>query len=131
MRKIIKRRIYDTETSKQLAFRYAGEYGDAGGYEERLYLTKNGLYFVYGVGGPDSPYPQETIKAIEKKEADEWETCEKKEEKAEKAKKPAKRAKGKDNKVKKARQPKAEKPAEAAGDTASVKDAEPAADEKA
>ena len=74
MKKIINGRSYDTEKAKQLKVRYAGEYGEAHGYEERLYLTKSGQYFIFGVGGPDSPYPQPTIKPIEKEQADEWET---------------------------------------------------------
>jgi hypothetical protein len=61
MRKIIKRRIYDTDTAKQIACRYVGEFGETQGYEERLYFTNRGLYFIYGVGGADSPYPNETI----------------------------------------------------------------------
>ena len=69
----IKRRRYDTDTSKQLAFRYVGEFGDAAGYEERLYLTNRGLYFIYGIGGADSPYRNEKIKPLTKEEADAWE----------------------------------------------------------
>ena len=114
MKKVINRRIYDTETSKQLAFKYMGEFGETSGYEERLYQTNRNLYFIYGVGGLDSPYPQETITPIEKEQAEAWEAelAKAKEvigEKPGKAKKTAKKAKEKDEKVKKPRKPPAKK----------------------
>ena len=131
MKKIIKGRIYDTEKAKQLNFKYVGEYGDADGYEEKLYLTKSGQYFIFGAGGSESPYPQPVIKPIEKEQADEWlaETSGDKEvgeEKAGKAKKVAKKAKDADTKIKKPRkQPakKSEKTAETAEATEPVADA--------
>ena len=73
MKKIIKGRIYNTDTSKLLSFKYVGEFGDAHGYEERLYVTLRGQYFLFGIGGPNSPYAKETIKPIAKEEADAWE----------------------------------------------------------
>ena len=114
MKVIIQRRRYDTDTAKQLAFKHVGEFGDAAGYEERLYLTNRGLYFIYGVGGADSPYPEEKIKPITKEEADAWEAANKPaagevvEKKGGKAKKSAKAA---EPKVKKPRKPAAKKAA--------------------
>ena len=110
MKKIIKRRIYDTDTAKQLACRYVGEFGESNGYEERLYITNRGLYFIYGVGGPDSPYPAEEITAIEKEQTDGWEIepaedQKTDEEKPARKKKPAKNAKVKIAKTKKPRKP--------------------------
>ena len=110
----IKRRRYDTDTSKQLAFKHVGAFGDATGYEERLYLTNRGLYFIYGIGGTDSPYPQEKIKPITKEEADAWEAANKPaaEEVAEKKGGKAKKsAKTEAPKVKKPRKPAAKKAA--------------------
>ena len=114
MKKIIKGRIYDTDKAKQLNFKYAGEYGDAGGYEERLYLTKSGQYFIFGTGGSDSLYPKPTIKPIKKEQADEWlaelsGADEVVEEKGGKAKKTAKKAKDTDTKAKKLRKPPSKK----------------------
>ena len=97
MKKSIKRKMYDTETAKQLNFKHVGEFGEAHGYEERLYITKTNLYFIYGVGGPESPYPQETIKPITKEEADAWETDASADKKADK---PKKSGKGNDKKTK-------------------------------
>ena len=121
MRKTINRRIYDTDKSKQLAFKYMGSFGESQGYEERLYVTtRGGYYFVFGTGGPDSPYPEPTIIEITKEQAAEWETTEKpKEKKASKEKQPAAKIK----KQKKAPQKKPTKVAEPAAE-------EPAAEAK-
>lgn len=103
MKKIINRRIYDTDTSKQLAFKYIGSFGEPQGYEERLYLTKRGLHFIFGTGGPDSPYPQPTIKEITPEQAGEWETEKPKDKKpAGNRKPPAKNNETKDKKAKRA-----------------------------
>ena len=64
-----KRHTYDTATSTEVANRSFGEFGDPAGYEETLYKTKQGLYFVVGVGGADSPYPAEDVKPLTKEEA--------------------------------------------------------------
>ena len=132
MKKVIKGRIYNTEKAKQLNFKYVGEFGDADGYEERIFLTKSGQYFIFGTGGPDSPYPQPKIKPIEKEQADEWlaelsGAKEIVEEKAGKVKKPAKKAKDTDTKAKKPRKSPVKKAeaVELAEDTEPVTDAEP------
>lgn len=67
-----KRHVYDTAKSEQLGNRTFGIFGDPAGYEETLYKTKAGLYFVVGNGGPDSPYPTEDIKPIAPAEAEEF-----------------------------------------------------------
>ena len=69
MKKIIKGKTYNTDTAAKLAHRTFGTFGDPTGYEETLYQTKKGLYFVYGIGGVESPYPQETIRALTDEEA--------------------------------------------------------------
>ena len=126
MKKNIKRRIYDTDTAKQLAFKYVGEFGDTHGYEERLYITKRNLYFIYGTGGPDSPYPQPIIKPLTKEHAEAWEkeTSGDKKISAEKNGKPNKSVKSKNTKAKKPPAKKPVKAAEPAKDTETKKDAE-------
>ena len=48
-------------------------YGDPAGYEETLYRTKRGLYFVCGRGGSESPYAEgEDIRPLTEKEAKAW-----------------------------------------------------------
>lgn len=54
-----KRHVYDTETATEVGRRTFGTYGDPAGYEETLYRTKGGLYFVVGVGGEASAYDAE------------------------------------------------------------------------
>lgn len=72
MKKIICKREYDTETATLVLKTTHGEFGEADGYEESLYQTPGGLYFVYVNGGEESPYAKEDIKSISKAKADEW-----------------------------------------------------------
>ncbi|MBE6548557.1 MAG: hypothetical protein E7667_06775 [Ruminococcaceae bacterium] len=72
MQKTICGKLYDTETSaivKKVTF---GNFGEPCGYEETLYVTDGGNYFLYTNGGEDSPYKAENIKRMSKKAADEW-----------------------------------------------------------
>ena len=55
MKKIICKREYDTETATLVKKCSVGYFGDPAGYEETLYQTPDGLYFLYVCGGPESP----------------------------------------------------------------------------
>lgn len=72
MKKIICKVEYDTEASELLAKKTFGNFGDADGYEESLYKTSDGKFFLYTNGGADSPYAKEDIKRMAKAKADEW-----------------------------------------------------------
>ena len=72
MKKIICKREYDTDTASLVKKFTVGEMGDASGYEESLYQTPGGLYFLYVNGGEESPYQTENIKSISKVKAEEW-----------------------------------------------------------
>ena len=72
MKKIICKKEYDTETATLVKKFTSGNFGDPTGYEEILYQTPEGLYFVYGDGGEESPYSQETITRIAKTKVNEW-----------------------------------------------------------
>lgn len=72
MKKIISKREYDTETAVLVKKSVVGEFGDAAGYEESLYQTPGGLFFLYVNGGEASPYPTEDIKTISKAKAATW-----------------------------------------------------------
>lgn len=72
MQKIICKKIYDTEKSEIVKKVTFGAFGDADGYEETLYVTEDGSYFLYENGGDDSVHPKENIKRMSKKSADEW-----------------------------------------------------------
>ena len=68
-----KKHIYDTKTAEILGNRAFSYYGDPAGYEEALYKTKGGLYFLWGIGGEESPYNSgEDIRPITQKEAKAW-----------------------------------------------------------
>ncbi len=72
MKKIICKVEYDTDVSELVAKVTCGEFGDPRGYEESLYKTPAGKYFLYVNGGEDSIYPKEDIKRLSEKKADEW-----------------------------------------------------------
>ena len=68
-----KRHVYDTKLSEALGNRANSYYGDPAGYEETLYKTKGGLYFLWGIGGDESPYSNgEEIRPITEAEAEAW-----------------------------------------------------------
>ena len=72
MKKIICKVEYDTEKSELIAQKTFGTFGDTQGYEESLYVTPNGKYFLYTNGGEDSKYPKEDIIRMSAAKADEW-----------------------------------------------------------
>ena len=72
MIKTICKKEYNTETAtviKKITYSF---YGDPNGYEEILFQTPDGLYFVYGRGGEASPYPEEEITRLAKNKVDAW-----------------------------------------------------------
>ena len=72
MQKIICKKEYDTETATLIHKYTNGYYGDPAGYEEILFQTPNGLYFIYVRGGEASPYPTEDIQRLAKAKVSEW-----------------------------------------------------------
>jgi len=72
MKKIICKKEYDTDSSTVVKKNTYGAFGDPAGYEETLYVTGDGKYFLYVNGGADSKYPKEDIKRMSEKAAAEW-----------------------------------------------------------
>ncbi len=72
MIKVICKVEYNTEASELLVKKTFGAFGDAAGYEESLYKTADGKFFLYTNGGEESPYTKEDIKRMSKVKADEW-----------------------------------------------------------
>ena len=72
MKKIICKVEYDTETATLIEKRTSGEFGDPAGYEETLYQTPDGKFFLYVNGGDGSIYPEENIKRMSAAKAEEW-----------------------------------------------------------
>ncbi len=71
MRKISGKQILDTQTDAILKKTTVGSYGDPTGYEETLFLSDGGVYYIYTSGGEESPYPAASLKKISKKKAEE------------------------------------------------------------
>ena len=72
MQRIICKKLYDTDTAELIFKKTEGAFGDSAGYEESLYKTPEGGYFLYVNGGADSPYPEEKITRLAEKKAEEW-----------------------------------------------------------
>ncbi len=72
MQKIICKKLYDTQTATLIKKVTFGEYGNPAGYEESLYQTADGLFFLYTNGGADSKYPQENIARLGAAKKDAW-----------------------------------------------------------
>ena len=72
MKKCIDGNIYDTQSAmldKKFTF---GAPGDDTGYEETLYITDEGRYFIYTNGGCHSRYTHEDITPIAREQVREW-----------------------------------------------------------
>ncbi len=61
MQKIICKKVYDTETATLIKKVTFGCFGDPAGYEESLYQTEGGLFFLYVNGGAESKHAKEDI----------------------------------------------------------------------
>ncbi len=72
MKKVICGKEYDTSASTLIKKNTYGNFGDSDGYEESLYVTESGNYFLYTNGGVDSKYTKEDIKRLSKKSAEAW-----------------------------------------------------------
>lgn len=72
MKKIICKREYDTETATLIRKYTYSFFGDPAGFEENLFQTPGGLYFLYVRGGEASPYPSEDILRLAKTKVSAW-----------------------------------------------------------
>lgn len=72
MQKVICKKEYDTESASLIKKYTYSYFGDPAGYEETLYQTPGGLYFLHVLGGESSPYPQEDILRLAKTKVNEW-----------------------------------------------------------
>ncbi len=72
MKKIICKVEYDTDVSEIVFKNTFGQIGDPAGYEETLYKTPDGKFFLYTNGGEESPYTAEAISRMSAKKAEEW-----------------------------------------------------------
>ena len=72
MEKVIRKRNYNTETATLIKKYTYSYFGDPAGYEETLYVTAEGKYFLYLNGGKESIHAKESIKRLSAAKADEW-----------------------------------------------------------
>ena len=72
MKKVVCKVEYDTEKSELIGKYVSGQFGDPAGYEESLYKTADGKYFLYVNGGEESIYPAENIKRMSAAKAEEF-----------------------------------------------------------
>lgn len=72
MKKIICNKEYDTDTATLVQKYTYGYWGDPAGYEETLYVTPGGLYFLYVCGGEASVYPEANILRLAKAKVNDW-----------------------------------------------------------
>ncbi len=72
MKKIICKVTYDTDTAEFIAKKTSGFVGDPNGFEECLFKTAEGKYFMYYNGGEESKYSKEDIKRISAEKAEAW-----------------------------------------------------------
>lgn len=72
MQKTICKKVYDTATATVVKKVTFGYYGDPAGYEETLYVTPDGAYFLYTNGGSESKYTVENITRKSKAAAEAW-----------------------------------------------------------
>jgi hypothetical protein len=123
MKKIVKGKQCDTETAQQLGVKYVGEFGQANGYEEQLFVNKRNQHFIYGNGGTESKYTRPTIELFTEEEAENWlkENGQFKKASEEKASKPKTSVKPKSTKTKKAQAKKTAKTTETPKDIEPVK----------
>ncbi len=72
MKKIVRGKVLDTENAQIVKKITFGEFGDADGYEETLYVSPEGAYFLYTNGGAESKYPEEKITLKYQASVDKW-----------------------------------------------------------
>ena len=72
MQKIICKKVYDTDNAELVKKVTFGQFGDSNGYEESLFKTDGGLFFLYVNGGINSKYPKEDIVRMSAEKAKIW-----------------------------------------------------------
>lgn len=72
MQKLVRGRMLDTESATLVKKVTCGVFGDPRGYEETLYVTDDGTYFLYTNGGNESKYTEENITMKYKASAQKW-----------------------------------------------------------
>ena len=72
MKKVICKVEYDPDAATIVEKRTFGEFGDPAGFEESLYQTESGHFFLYTNGGAESKYTKEDITRMSAEKANAW-----------------------------------------------------------
>ena len=72
MQKIICKKVYDTDASTIIKNVTFGDFGWSEGWEESLYQTESGHFFLYVNGGADSKHPKEDIIRMSAEKKNAW-----------------------------------------------------------
>lgn len=72
MQKIICKKVYDTENAKLLKKVTFGAFGQTDGWEESLFETQSGHFFLYVNGGADSKHQKEDITRMSAEKKNAW-----------------------------------------------------------
>ncbi len=72
MQKVICKKVYDTEASKLIKKVTFGSFGCPDGWEESLYETESGHFFLYVNGGANSKHPKEDITRMSADKKNAW-----------------------------------------------------------
>lgn len=67
-----KKKTPNLENASEIKKVVRGHFGDPHGYEEILYRMRNNRYVLVQRGGHESPFPEETVQPILKKDAMVW-----------------------------------------------------------
>ena len=72
MQKTICKKVYDTETATLIKKVTYGYFGSPDGFEESLYVTESGNFFLYTNGGAESKYTKENITRMSAEKKNAW-----------------------------------------------------------
>ena len=72
MQKIICKKVYDTDTSTLIKKVTYGFFGASDGWEESLYQTESGNFFLYVNGGAASKHTKEDITRMSAEKKNAW-----------------------------------------------------------
>lgn len=66
------RKIYDTEKAEYIGDQTVGYFGEDYGFKETLYRKGKDDFFIVGLGGSNSPYPEEKLAVLDMEATEEW-----------------------------------------------------------
>ncbi len=68
----IGRKVYDSEKAEYIGDQTVGYFGEDYGFKETLYRKGKDDFFIVGLGGSNSPYPEEKLAVLDMEATEEW-----------------------------------------------------------